>query len=195
MTAHTAAGKLQGFAADAPWYEAAFVAGITNALNVAADGLAPPGSGPLLEPVEEERAGAALREVFAEIRDFHTCPDVPLVFRMLGREPGYLAELWAAWREAFTDNALPRRLKASLAFAVSLTTRSGFGTAFHLDEMRRLGVGEPGVLEIIATWGCEAPSARTDFARASANAARASASRPSMCREFPSALIATGSSG
>ena len=149
MTAHTAAGKLQGFAADAPWYEAAFVAGITNALNVAADGLAPPGSGPLLEPVEEERAGAALREVFAEIRDFHACPDVPLVFRMLGRDPGYLAELWAAWREAFTDNALPRRLKASLAFAVSLTTRSGFGTAFHLDEMRRLGVGEPGVLEII----------------------------------------------
>ena len=32
---------------------------------------------------------------------------------------------------------------------MSLTTRSGFGTAFHLGEMRRLGVGERGVMEVL----------------------------------------------
>jgi hypothetical protein len=32
---------------------------------------------------------------------------------------------------------------------VSLTTRSAFGVPFHLDEMRRLGVGERGVMEVI----------------------------------------------
>jgi hypothetical protein len=32
---------------------------------------------------------------------------------------------------------------------VSLTTRSAWGTAFHLEEMRRLGVGEVGVMEVI----------------------------------------------
>ncbi len=32
---------------------------------------------------------------------------------------------------------------------MSLTTRSGFGTAFHLGEMRRLGVGDRGIMEII----------------------------------------------
>ncbi|MGH7753830.1 MAG: hypothetical protein ACREN5_13540, partial [Gemmatimonadales bacterium] len=39
MRAHTAAGKLQGMEGDAVWYEAAHVVGITNALNVVADGL------------------------------------------------------------------------------------------------------------------------------------------------------------
>ncbi|PYN52345.1 MAG: hypothetical protein DMD94_22705, partial [Candidatus Rokuibacteriota bacterium] len=33
--------------------------------------------------------------------------------------------------------------------AVSVTTRSQFGTAFHLGEMRRLGVGEGGVMEVL----------------------------------------------
>ena len=30
-----------------------------------------------------------------------------------------------------------------------MTTRSQFGTAFHLGEMRRLGVGEGGVMEVL----------------------------------------------
>ena len=34
-------------------------------------------------------------------------------------------------------------------FAVSVTTRSQFGTAFHLGEMRRLGVTERGVMEVL----------------------------------------------
>ncbi len=49
----------------------------------------------------------------------------------------------------FTDNTLTRRHKEALAFAVSVTTRSSFGTAFHLAEMRRLGVGERGVMEVL----------------------------------------------
>ena len=44
---------------------------------------------------------------------------------------------------------MPRRLKAALAFAVSLTTRSPFGSAFHRAEMRRLGISERGVMEVV----------------------------------------------
>ena len=56
------------------------------------------------------------------------------------------------------DHTLTRRLKEALAFAVSVTTRSSFGTAFHLGEMRRLGVTERGVIEVlgvtqILAWG------------------------------------------
>src|SRR5438309_246868 len=65
------------------------------------------------------------------------------------RDPAYLADVWAAWRRAFSDQRLTRRLKTALAFAVSLTTRSSFGTRFHLAELRRLGVGERGVMEVI----------------------------------------------
>ena len=140
MTAHTAAGKLQGLAEDAPWYEAAFVTGITNALNVVADGLAD-----VLPPLDDATAGDATA-VFAEIRAFHAGL-VPAPFGALARDPAYLADVWAAWRRAFSDQRLTRRLKTALAFAVSLTTRSSFGTRFHLAELRRLGVGERGVME------------------------------------------------
>ena len=128
---------------DALWYEAASVVGVTNALNVVADGL----PADLLAPVVEASAGAEARAVLDEIRGFYG--EVPAPFLTLARDPGYLADLWGAVRRAFADHCLARRLKEALAFAVSLTSRSGFGTAFHLGQMRRLGVGEPGVMEVI----------------------------------------------
>ncbi|HET7875604.1 MAG TPA: carboxymuconolactone decarboxylase family protein [Methylomirabilota bacterium] len=131
---------------DALWYEAAHVVGITNALNVVADALAP---GAPLAPVDEARASEEVQALFAEIRGFYARGDVPLPFRLVAHDPRYAAEVWGASRRAFADNRLPRRLKEALAFAVSLTSRSPWGTAFHLGEMRRLGVGDRGVMEVL----------------------------------------------
>ncbi len=130
---------------DALWYEAAHVVGITNALNVIADGLetAP------LAPVEESRADGELAETFTEIRAFYARTDVPVPFRLVAHDPAYARDVWLAARRAFDDNRLPRRLKESLAFAVSLTSRSRFGSGFHLGEMRRLGVSDRGVMEVL----------------------------------------------
>ena len=125
---------------DALWYEAALVAGITNALNVVAD--AP------LEALEPADTSPEVEAVYAEIRAFYERA-VPAAFRRLAGDPGYLADVWAATRRAFSDNQLPRPFKEALAFAVSVTTRSAFGTEFHLHELRRLGVGERGVLEVL----------------------------------------------
>jgi hypothetical protein len=131
---------------DAVWYEAAQVVGITNALNVAADGLGEAG----LAAVDPAGASPEVGAVFAEIRAFYGgSPDVPAPFRLIAHEPGYLADVWGATRHAFGDHRLTRRLKVSLAFAVSLTTRSPFGSRFHLAEMRRLGVSERGVMEVV----------------------------------------------
>ena len=135
---------------DAIWYEAAHVVGITNALNVAADGLATlPVVTAMLPPVAETDPRPEVAALFAEIRAFYARSEVPAVFRFLARDAGYATDLWGAVRRAFDDNRLPRRLKEALAFAVSLTTRSAWGTAFHLQEMRRLGVGDGGVMEVI----------------------------------------------
>jgi hypothetical protein len=130
---------------DALWYEAAQVVGITNALNVAADGLGAAG----MVAVEPGTASAEVRAVFDDVRAFYGGGDVPAPFRLVAHDPGYLADVWAATRHAFTDNRLSRRLKEALAFAVSVTSRSAFGSAFHLAEMRRLGVGDRGVMEIV----------------------------------------------
>jgi hypothetical protein len=135
---------------DAPWYEAAHVVGITNALNVVADGLAEvPDAGAIFPPAPEASDDPGVQALYAEIRAFYARADVPAVFRVAARDPAYAADLWAAVRRAFADNRLPRRLKEALAFAVSLTSRSAFGTAFHLGEMRRLGVTDAGVQEVV----------------------------------------------
>jgi len=137
-------------AGDALWYEAAMVVGITNALNVVADGLSAARDlgAPIPDP-DEATAPAAAAATFADIRIFYARADVPVAFRLLATDSGYLADVWGATRRAFSDNRLPRRLKEALAFAVSLTTRSAFGTAFHVGEMRRLGVGDRGVMEVL----------------------------------------------
>jgi alkylhydroperoxidase/carboxymuconolactone decarboxylase family protein YurZ len=138
---------------DDRWYEAAFVVGITNALNVVADGL-----GAVMPSVEPDGAPPDVAAVFAEIRAFYASPtpgvalgggEIPTPFGIIAHDAAYLADVWAAVKRAFTDRRLTRRLKTALAFAVSLTTRSAFGTAFHLAELRRLGVGEGGIREII----------------------------------------------
>jgi alkylhydroperoxidase/carboxymuconolactone decarboxylase family protein YurZ len=127
---------------DAVWYEAAMVVGITNALNVVADGL-----GPLMAPVKP--GTPEVDAVYADIDAFYGGGEVPTPFGLAAQDAGYLADLWGATKRAFGDNALSRRVKTALAFAVSLTTRSAFGTAFHLAELRRLGVGEGGIMEVV----------------------------------------------
>jgi alkylhydroperoxidase/carboxymuconolactone decarboxylase family protein YurZ len=129
---------------DTPWYEAAFVVGVTNALNVAADGLAA-----ALPPLTDVAAGAEAAAVFADVRAFYGGGEVPTPFRVIARDPSYLADVWGAVKRAFADHRLTRRHKQALAFAVSLTTRSEFGLRFHLGEMRRLGVTERGVMEVV----------------------------------------------
>jgi len=128
---------------DAVWYEAAQVVGITNALNVAADTLG------VLGAVDEAHAPAEARTLFAEIRDFYQGDDGPPGFRLVAHDPPYAADVWAATRHAFADNRLARRFKEALAFAVSVTSRSASGAAWHLSQMRRLGVSPSGVMEIV----------------------------------------------
>ncbi len=130
---------------DAVWYEAAMVVGITNALNVVADGL-----GALMAPVKPGAGTAEVDAVYDDVRAFYAAPPrsrCPLA------SPPRIPAIWPTCgqpsKRAFGDNQLSRRVKTALAFAVSLTTRSAFGTGFHLAELRRLGVGEPGIMEVV----------------------------------------------
>ena len=60
---------------DALWYEAAMVVGITNALNVVADGL---GDATPLTAVRPDTEEEAVQPLFADIRGFYACREVPL---------------------------------------------------------------------------------------------------------------------
>jgi AhpD family alkylhydroperoxidase len=130
------------------------VVGVTNALNVVADACGADGAGlaTVVAPLDERAAGPPAAAVLADIRAFYELPPgtpVPLPFRLAAHDPGYLADLWGAVRRAFADHRLARRLKEALAFAVSVTTGSAFGAAFHGAELRRLGASDRGVREVL----------------------------------------------
>lgn len=134
-------------AEDALWYEAAMVVGITNALNVVADALGE--ATPDLAALTAAAGGDRAQALFADIRAFYERSEVPLPYRLMARDPAYASDVWDAVKRAFGDHRLSRRLKEALAFAVSLTSRSRFGAPFHLAEMRRLGVSDRGVMEVL----------------------------------------------
>ena len=71
---------------DALWYEAANLVGITNALNVVADGLGSIARA-LLAPVEDPSASPAVQVLFAEIRAFYACEEVPVPFAIMANDP------------------------------------------------------------------------------------------------------------
>ena len=78
---------------DALWYEAAMIVGITNALNVVADGL-----GALMAPVKPGTAEIAA--TYDDIRAFYGgAAEIPIPFGLAAQDPGYLGDLWAAVAE------------------------------------------------------------------------------------------------
>ena len=155
MVAHTAAGKLQGLADDQIWYEVAYVAGVTHALNAVADGLrlplefSEPSRTPAVPLPDPADATPEVKAVFDEIMAFYAMDHPPAVFRWMARDAGFLQSYWAATREAFTDRRLARLTKEILALAASLTAKSDYGVDFHLRQARRLGLSDQALTEAV----------------------------------------------
>ena len=135
------------------WYEVAYVAGVTHALNAVADGLrmspefAPTGRTPLV-PIPETFE-PEVKTVLDEIAGFYAMEGPPAVFCWMARDPIFLSGYWSATRAAFSDGALDRRMKEILALAASMTGKSDYGVDLHLREARRLGLTEQGLTEAV----------------------------------------------
>jgi AhpD family alkylhydroperoxidase len=106
---------------------------------------------PLMEPAD---VPPQVKDVFAEITAFYAMEQPPAVFRWMARDPRFLQGYWEATRAAFTAGRLDRLTKEVLAWAASLTAKSRYGVDFHLRELRRLGLSEDGVTEIVEVVQC-----------------------------------------
>jgi len=126
------------------WYELAYVAGVTHALNSVADGLRLPlefsasPRQPLVPLSDPPADDSEIQVLFHDIRSFYAVEHVPAVFRWMARDRGFLQSYWEATREAFMDRTLDRLTKEVLAFAASMTAKSDYGVDFHLRELDRL---------------------------------------------------------
>jgi AhpD family alkylhydroperoxidase len=137
------------------WYEVAYVAGVSHALNAVADGLrlplefSPSVRQPVLPLPDLGEAPPEAQVVFDEIRGFYELERPPAVFRWMARDVGFLQSYWAATRQAFSDRTLDRLMKEILAFAASMTGKSDYGVDFHLREARRLGLTDQALTEAV----------------------------------------------
>ncbi|MBI2466658.1 MAG: carboxymuconolactone decarboxylase family protein [Candidatus Rokubacteria bacterium] len=128
---------------------------MTNNLNSLADGVRCPldfdggDRRPLLPLVEPADAAPEVRAVFDDACTFYAMARPPGVLRAMANDPAFLRELWPAVRATFEPGALDRLTKEILALAASVTAKSDYGVDFHLREVRRLGLPEAGVLEVL----------------------------------------------
>ena len=145
-----------GYSDDAYWYEAAYAYGVTNGINAVADGLRlplensdTPARNPLIKPIEFEEASNQLKDIYSDIMAFYQTEQIPVIFRTLAHDQGYLRGYWGAVRFVFSDGKLDRLTKETLAFASSMAAKSDYGVNLHLAEVRRLGLREKGVMEAV----------------------------------------------
>jgi AhpD family alkylhydroperoxidase len=140
---------------DQIWYEVAYVAGTTHAVNSVADGLrlplefSPSARMAALPLIEAGTAGPEVKGVFDEIMNFYAMDQVPAVYRWMARDPGFLQGYWTAVKAAFSDRKLDRLTKEILAFAASMTGKSDYGVDFHLREAKRLGMSDAMLTEAV----------------------------------------------
>ena len=156
MVGHTAAGKLLGRNDDAVWYELAYLVGAVHGMNGVADGLRipldftpDPTRVPLVPLLDPAGAEARVSELFVEVAAFFGMEGPPNLYRVLARDPAYAADQWRYVRYILDDGRLSRRDKALIALATSMAARSPYGVDFHAREVRRLGVDDATLLELM----------------------------------------------
>lgn len=140
---------------DAQWYEGAFTVFQANALFALADGFRVPPEGdeaqfaaPLLDGVAEDHP--QLRDAFAEMRDWFQLDQAPAVFRVLGNRPRQALAFWEWWKAVFADRELDRLYKEMIGYAVAISAKSDYGIAFFTRLLRRRGVDDAGLMEVMA---------------------------------------------
>jgi alkylhydroperoxidase/carboxymuconolactone decarboxylase family protein YurZ len=129
---------------------------VANGINAVADSLRLPldfsevsGRKPLLQLIELEQASNPVKQTYKDIQAFYQSEHVPNIFKVLAHDEGYLHDYWGAVRFVFSDRHLDRMTKEAVALAASMAATSDYGVDLHLREVRRLGLSEKGILEVI----------------------------------------------
>jgi alkylhydroperoxidase/carboxymuconolactone decarboxylase family protein YurZ len=104
---------------------------------------------PLVPLIEFEEASSIVKEIYKDMMAFYQMERVPNIFKVLARDEGYLRDYWGAVRFVFESRHLDRLTKEVLALAASMAVKSDYGVDLHLREVRRLGLSEKGILEVI----------------------------------------------
>ena len=111
-----------------------------------------PGSS-LVAPLDPGAADGRVPERLAEIATWSGAalgaPDVPLIWRVLARNPHYLDATWRKEMAVMGDGALGARDKRRTALGVSMSVRGRYMIEYHAAVLRRAGDTDDDLLEVL----------------------------------------------
>jgi alkylhydroperoxidase/carboxymuconolactone decarboxylase family protein YurZ len=107
----------------------------------------------LVPPLPPESADAPVGQALGEIREWHRAatglPDVPLLWRILARNPHYLEATWRKELAVMGDGALSARDKRRTALGVAMAVRGRYMIEYHAAILRHAGDSDNDLLEIL----------------------------------------------
>lgn len=106
-----------------------------------------------VELVEEKDAQGVVAEVFADIRRTKGIDFVPNFWRTLATYPPLLEETWRRVKTTMQPGRIDLRTKEMLAVAVSATNGCPYCVQSHTAALRKLGVDDETLGELMAVVG------------------------------------------
>lgn len=98
--------------------------------------------------IPEEQATGKVKAVYSEIKkNFGT---IPSLFKAMAHNPEYLDASWQKLKVVMGPGKLDRKTKEMIAVAVSAANNCEYCVNAHTAALRRLGVGDSEIVEIMA---------------------------------------------
>ncbi len=125
-----------------------------RAMSTVAGALGLDGEGqPLVRPVDPAAADASAGPMLSEIQEWHRAAtgklDVPVLWRILARNPYYLEATWRKEQALMGDGALSARDKRRTALGVAMAVRGRYMIEQHGAILRHAGDIDADVLEVL----------------------------------------------
>jgi len=107
----------------------------------------------LVSPLDSERASAEARAILGEISAWSASAlgsaSVPVLWRILARNPHYLEATWRKDMAVMGDSALGTRDKRRVALGVAMSLRARYMIEYNAAILRRAGDGDLEILEVL----------------------------------------------
>ena len=108
---------------------------------------------PMLPIIEEDRASAEVRAVYAEIKSARKSDWVNNFWKVLANHPPTLARMWANVKSVMAPGALDPLTKEMIYVAVSVTNNCEYCIHSHIAGARAKGMTDAQLAELMAVVG------------------------------------------
>jgi AhpD family alkylhydroperoxidase len=108
---------------------------------------------PLIKPLSPGEGDEVVEGLLAEVSAWALAAMgrgmVPMIWRVLGRNPHYLEATWRKETSLMAAGALPARDKRRVALGVAMATRSRYMIEYHAAVLRHAGDTDRDLLEVL----------------------------------------------